>query len=71
MSNYILDKINELGADGVDFIPLTLSFMEGDYLRCKIIRSYKKAEFESDDIAIPKTPYLFWKNIDGEKVYCK
>jgi len=68
--NYYLDKLNELGADGIDFIPLTEAFMKREYIRCEVISSYTKEEFKHVK-HIPKTPYLFWKMIDGKKVYCE
>ena len=63
MSNFYLDKMDELNADGIDFIPIL--FGEGVP---SIIASYNKEEFKSVD-GIPKTNYKYWKMIDGKKMY--
>ena len=60
----------ELDADGMDFVPLSEGFMKRDYLRIHVIRSDTRADLESGRSYFPKTPYLFWKIIDGVKVYC-
>lgn len=63
---YILDKMIELGADGVDFVPITLN---RDVFP-QVIRSYTKRDFEANPfLPIPKTNYLFYKNVNGQKVY--
>lgn len=63
MSNFYLDKMDELNADGVDFMPIW--FGEGVP---PIIASYNKEEFKNVK-AIPKTNYKYWKMIDGKKAY--
>lgn len=68
--NYYIEKLNEFGADGIDFTPISGALADKDYLRCKIIASYTKEEFEHVKY-IPKTPYLFWKIVNGKKVYCE
>ena len=70
MENYYLNKIKELEADGVDFIPLSESLMKRDYLNLKIIRSHTRADLEFGIDYFPKTPYLFWKMVNGVKTYC-
>lgn len=62
---YYLDRIEELGADGIDFVPIM--FSKEEQLK-HIISSYTKEEFKSVK-SIPKTSYLFWKMIDGKKKY--
>lgn len=55
--------MNELNADGTDFIP-TL-FNEGIP---SIIASYNKEEFKQVK-TIPKTNYKYWKMFNGKKIY--
>lgn len=66
--NYYTEKMLECGADGIDFISFDTTFLSGDYFNCKVICSYTKEQFETVN-CIPKTPYLFWKMVDGKKVY--
>lgn len=63
MSNYYLDKMDELKADGIDFMPICF---EGDVP--PIISSYSKEEFKNIKI-IPKTNYKYWKIVGGIKKY--
>lgn len=63
MSNFYLDKMNEIEADGIDFMPTC--FGEGVP---QIISSYTKEEFKGVN-TIPKTNYKFWKLVDSKKVY--
>lgn len=63
MSNLYFDKMNELEADGIDFMPI---WYEG--VIPPIIASYTKEEFENIK-AVPKTNYQYWKMVDGKKVY--
>lgn len=63
MSNYYLNKMNKLKADGIDFMPIW--FEEGVP---PIISSYTKEEFESVKV-IPKTNYRYWKLVNGTKQY--
>lgn len=69
MNNYIA-KLNELDADGIDFIPISDILSKKDYLEINIISSYTKEELKNI-VYIPKTAYLFWKIVDGKKVYCE
>lgn len=64
MTNFYLQKMNELNADGIDFIDF-LDFVNNNP---SIIVSYSKNEFEKEKY-IPKTCYKYWKLIDGKKVY--
>lgn len=69
--DYILEKMNELNADSVDFIPFDAYLAQNNYPICKIVASYTKEEWSQGGCAYPKTPYRFWKMIDGEKEYCE
>jgi hypothetical protein len=60
-----IDFIN-LDADGIDFV--SLNFNPMNISQRDIYESYTKKEF-SRIVAIPKSPYVFWKMIDGVKVY--
>lgn len=61
--NYILEEMNKIGADGVDFVPIWL----GGGIP-PIIRSYTKEECEHTK-AYPKTNRMYWKMVDGKKEY--
>lgn len=63
--NYYMDKLEELDADGIDFVPIM--FSKEEQLK-HVIASYTKEEFKSVK-GIPKTSYLFWKIVDGKKKY--
>ena len=58
------DNIWEV-ADGIDFVPL---FTKKDDINKKILASYTKEEFLKG-VAYPKISYLYWKDIDGNKMY--
>ena len=61
--NYILKEMNDIGADGVDFVPVV--FGKGIPT---IIESYTKEELEKVK-AVPKLRRLYWKMINGKKKY--
>ena len=63
--DYILEKMNELNADGVDFVPIW-----GDYCPPPIYCSYTKEEWQHVK-SYPKSARLYWKIIDGKKEYIK
>lgn len=65
--NYYLEKMIELDADGIDFIPISHFLMTREGIP-NIIKSYTKEEFKNVKL-IPKTGYLFWKIVDGRKKY--
>lgn len=67
--DYILQKINELNADGVDFFPLS-AILEENFSPSKILESYTKDEWTKDNHGFIKTPYMFWKMVNGKKEYC-
>lgn len=63
--NYYMDKMEELDADGIDFVPIM--FSKEEQFR-HIIASYTKEEFKTVT-GIPKTSYVFWKMVNGKKEY--
>ena len=60
---YYQDKMEELDADGIDFIPIFY-----DVNLAPIIESYTREEFKNVD-AVPKTSYRYWKIENGQKKY--
>lgn len=70
MKDYILEEINSIDADGVDFITMTDAYFKKQFNLCQIICSYTKEQWVKNDCKyIPKTPRLYWKMIDGNKAY--
>ena len=61
--NFYLKQMEELGADGIDFVPIGFS---NEFSR--IIKSYTKEEFKAVTI-YPRSSYKFWKLINGVKTY--
>ena len=62
MKYFILNMMNELDADGIDFYI---------YNNKKTILSFTKNEIQEDSndkIKFPFMPCFFWKNINGHKV---
>ena len=62
--DYILEEMNKLGADGVDFVPIWLDRS----ILSPVICSYTKKEW-GDIKTYPKSNRMYWKMIDGQKVY--
>ena len=62
--NYYIDKMNELGADGIDFVYLGFITRE----QRAIIKSYTKEELLNNPLT-PRADYRFWKMKDGKKKY--
>lgn len=62
MYDSLLNFMNQIGADGIDFVEL--NFPTND----NIIASYTKEEFVKDGI-IYKTNRLYWRMINGVKNY--
>ena len=62
--DYILEEMNKVGADGVDFVPIWFD----KKLSPPIICSYTKEEWK-DVKAYPKSNRMYWKMIDGKKIY--
>ena len=67
--DYILEKMIELKADGVDFIPISFAAMNKDYENCEIVSTHTRLEVENGLKYIPKTPYVFWNDVNGKKTY--
>lgn len=63
MKKIILDQMEQLSADGIDFIAIQM-----DECPPKIYCSYTKEEFADINI-IPKSNYKFYKIINGTKEY--
>ena len=62
--NYYQEKMKELNADGIDFVPICFSKNDKE----EIIVSYTKEQF-MNVTCIPKTNYRYWRIKDGKKVY--
>ena len=62
MYNSLLNFMNQIGADGIDFVEL--NFPTND----KIIASYTKEEFAKDGL-IYKTNRKYWRMVNGVKNY--
>lgn len=62
--DYILEEMNNMDADGVDFVPIWFD----KKLPPPIICSYTKEEWK-DIKAYPKSNRIYWKIINGEKIY--
>lgn len=71
--NPILDEMMKMYADGVDFMESDEYFQSEKYEKCKIIHSYTKEEWYSYSRwgDSHEEPYVFYKVVDGKKVYCK
>ena len=61
---YYYNKCIEFNADGVDFV----SFNDFIVKKWNPILSLTKDELKTSQ-AIPKTPYVFWRMVDGKKEY--
>lgn len=66
MKNFILKEMNDLGADGVDFVPLGT---KPNSLCKKIIKSLTRERINSSDEAYPKSDRIYWKIVNGRKEY--
>ena len=64
MKNYLFAKMEDIEAEGIDFIPM--GNLSDDFP--KIIASYTKEQLREVQ-SIPRTGYKFWKKIDGKKIY--
>ena len=62
MYDSLLNFMNQIDADGIDFVELNFPIND------KIIASYTKEEFAKDGL-IYKTNRIYWKMIDGVKNY--
>ena len=67
MKNLILKEMNDLGADGVDFVPFGT---RPDSLYRKVFRSFTKEQISSSkDEAYPKSGRIYWKKSANGKEY--
>ena len=62
--NYIVEEMDKIGADGVDFVPVC---MKKEAI--KHIFLSKTRQQMIDDPLYPKSGRLYWKLVDGHKVY--
>ena len=71
--DYILEKMNEVNADGIDFIPISDALFNKEYHLCQVVDSYTKERWiaNSGHHCIPKTSYVVWKLVDGKKSYIR
>lgn len=63
--NYIVEEMDRLGADGVDFCPICFGRDES----IKRIFLSKTRQQMIDDPTYPKSARLYWKIVNGNKVY--
>lgn len=65
MTDFILEEMEKLEADGVDFVPI----MTNPYDAFKnVLCSYSKEEWK-EVRGYPKSGRLYWKIINGRKFY--
>lgn len=65
MTDFILEEMEKLEADGVDFVPILINPLEASQnIHC----SYSKEEWKQVK-AYPKSGRLYWKVINGRKFY--
>lgn len=63
--DFILEEMNNLGADGVDFVPIWIDIARP----APIICSYSKEEWKKEN-SYPRTNRRYWKlDEHGNKVY--
>lgn len=65
MTNYIVEEMDKVNADGVDFVPI---FTTKDTLN-KIIYMSKTRQEMIEDPGCPRTGRLYWKIVEGQKIY--
>ena len=63
MSNFLIDEMDSVEADGVDFVPVFY-----DMKIAPIICSYTRKEVEDLDY-YPKSGRRYWKIVNGNKEY--
>ena len=64
INDFILEEMDELGADGVDFAPI-FSPLPLYQIHC----SYTRQEWIDSDGSYPRSGRYYWKIINGKKVY--
>lgn len=66
--DYYYDKMIELNAEGIDFIPIG-DLIDNNTIK-RIVETITKQDFENGKVdGIPKTGYRFWRMENGQKVY--
>ncbi len=62
--NYYLEEVINFDADGIDFVPI------GEYNKKfpKVIESYTREQLK-EQVCFPRTCYLFYKIVNGQKEY--
>lgn len=63
--NYIVEEMDKLGADGVDFCPICFEREES----IKRVFLSKTRQQMIDDPTYPKSSRLYWKMVDDYKIY--
>lgn len=69
MEDYILKEMEEADADGVDFVPVFTTSERLLLGESKIICSYSKEQWLTGAGVYPKSGRLYWKIVDGKKIY--
>lgn len=67
MEDLILREMDECGADGVDFVPITFYFEH--FPNTTVYLSMTREEWINSDGSYPKTGRVYWKMVNGHKVY--
>lgn len=65
MTDFILEEMIKLNADGVDFVSIVSDNPLGPEVYC----SYSREKWIASDRSYPKTGRRYWNMIDGKKVY--
>ena len=68
MEDLILKEMNEYSADGVDFVPLTLTF-QSPIRSGEIYLSLTREELLTYKGCYPRRGRLYWKMVNGQKIY--
>ena len=67
--NPILEQMIAVNADGVDFHPIMEKSKIGTH-EMRIYESHTREEFANVN-SYPRSCYVFWKIVDGQKQYIK
>ena len=67
MEDLILKEMDECGAEGVDFVPITFYFEP--LKNTTVYLSMTREEWLNSDGSYPKTGRVYWKIINGQKIY--
>ena len=66
MDGWWMEQFDKVDAEGIDFVPFGFNPCYSN--QSEVYCSYTKEEFFKKGF-YPKSPYLFWKMVDGLKVY--